>query len=162
MSESTNSLEIFDQSYVQHIMTLPIKMITVVLLKFSIYIISGIAVRSRNILSLVSQFVLDIYYHWYRSSFSTFHIAVILYVLTIIYICSTYNNICTVLDDMITGNWAGVSADLGNQVKTMMQQNGVVYNKCPLPAQTVSIKDYVLHLPKVPSIISIFASVRII
>ena len=63
---------------------------------------------------------------------------------------------------MITENWAGATADLGNQVKTMLQQNGVVYNKCPLPAQTLAIKDYVLHLPKVPSIISIFASVRII
>jgi len=63
---------------------------------------------------------------------------------------------------MITENWAGATADLGNQVKIMLQQNGVVYNKCPLPAQTLAIKDYVLHLPKVPSIISIFASVRII
>jgi hypothetical protein len=46
---------------------------------------------------------------------------------------------------MITENWAGVAADLGNQIKTMMEQNGVVYNKCPLPAQTLAIKDYVLH-----------------
>jgi hypothetical protein len=30
---------------------------------------------------------------------------------------------------MITENWAGVAADLGNQIKTMMEQNGVVYNK---------------------------------
>ena len=60
LSESTNSLEIFDQSYVQHIMTLPIKIITPVLLMFSIYIITGISVRSRYILSLVSEFVLVI------------------------------------------------------------------------------------------------------
>jgi hypothetical protein len=63
---------------------------------------------------------------------------------------------------MISDNWAGVAADLGNQIKTMMEQNGVVYNKCPLPSQTLAIKDYVIHLPKMPSVLSIFASVRII
>jgi hypothetical protein len=29
------------------------------------------------------------------------------------------------VDDMITGDWAGVTADLVNQIKTMLQQNGV-------------------------------------
>jgi len=77
-------------------------------------------------------------------------------------IYSTYSNICTVVDDMIAGDWAGITADLGNQIKTMLQQNGVVYNKCPQPAQTLAIKDYVIHLPKVPSVLSFFASVRII
>ena len=71
-------------------------------------------------------------------------------------IYSTYNNICTVVDDMITRDWASVTADLGNQIKTMLQQNGVVYNKCPQPAQTLAIKHYVIHLPKVPSHLSLF------
>jgi len=82
--------------------------------------------------------------------------------LTIIYIYSTYNNIRTVVDEMITGDWAGVTADLGNQIKTMLQQNGVVYSTCPQTAQTLTIKDYVIHLPKVSSIVSYFLLVSII
>jgi hypothetical protein len=62
---------------------------------------------------------------------------------------------------MITGDWAGVTAYLGNQIKTMLQQHGVVYSTCPQPAQTLTIKDYVIHLPKVSSIVSYFLLVRI-
>ena len=61
---------------------------------------------------------------------------------------------------MIAGDQTTATAILGNQIKNMLEQNGVVYNKCPLPAQTLAIKEYALHLPKLPG--SFFASVRII
>ena len=77
-----------------------------------------------------------------------------------VYIYSTYDNLCTTVDHMITGDQTTTTAILGNQIKNMLEQNNVVYNKCPLPAQTLAINDYVLHLPKLPG--SFFASVRII
>ena len=65
------------------------------------------------------------------------------------------------MDDIITEDWAGVTADLGNQIKTMLQQNGVVYSTCPQPAHTLTITDYVIHLPKVSSIFQSFLLVSI-
>jgi hypothetical protein len=54
------------------------------------------------------------------------------------------------VDHMISGDQTTATAILGNQIKNMLEQNNVVYNKCPLPAQTLAINNYVLHLPKLP------------
>ncbi|XP_063411918.1 ganglioside GM2 activator-like [Mytilus trossulus] len=70
----------------------------------------------------------------------------------------TYNDICTMVDDMVTQNWAGIMGGIGTQIKAMLAKSGVTYNACPQPAQALSIKSYSLHIPEMPKILSWFAA----
>ena len=72
---------------------------------------------------------------------------------------STYNDICTLLDQMEKENWAGVMGGLATQVKKMLTTQGVDATQCPFPAQSLRIENYDLHLPEVPSVLSSFAAV---
>lgn len=74
---------------------------------------------------------------------------------------STYNDICTMVDDMVTQNWAGIMGGIGTQIKAMLAKSGVTYNACPQPAQAVNIKSYSLHIPEIPKILSWFAAVSL-
>ncbi|KAK3083445.1 hypothetical protein FSP39_022918, partial [Pinctada imbricata] len=70
----------------------------------------------------------------------------------------TYSDLCTMVNDMITQDWAGVMGGIGKQVKAMLSEQGVDAAACPQPEKELHIHDYVLHLPQVPSVLSWFAA----
>ena len=72
---------------------------------------------------------------------------------------STYDNLCTTVNQMITENWAGIMGDIGNQINTMLSSVGVNASQCPQPARDLHINDFSLTLPSMPSILSFFAAV---
>jgi hypothetical protein len=45
------------------------------------------------------------------------------------------------IDEMIRENWAGMMGSVGNQIKNMMQSQGVAYNQCPQQPRTLSIRN---------------------
>ncbi|XP_063419931.1 ganglioside GM2 activator-like [Mytilus trossulus] len=69
-----------------------------------------------------------------------------------------YNNLCTMVDDMITHDWAGLMGNIGNQIKTMLQTYNVTYNQCPQQPRTLSIRNYLIRMPDMPSVLSWFAA----
>lgn len=73
----------------------------------------------------------------------------------------TYETSCSgksILDTMIGENWAGIMADMGRQIRTMvMAIPGLNTTVCPVPPATVNLQHYTINLPAVPSILSIFA-----
>lgn len=66
------------------------------------------------------------------------------------------------VDDMITQDWAGLMGNIGNQIKTMLQANNVTYNQCPQQPRTLSIRNYLIRMPEMPSVLSWFAAVSMI
>ena len=72
---------------------------------------------------------------------------------------STYDNLCTTVNQMITENWAGIMGDIGNQINTMLSSVGVNASQCPQPARDLHINGFSLTLPSMPSILSFFAAV---
>ncbi|XP_060063039.1 ganglioside GM2 activator-like [Ylistrum balloti] len=71
-----------------------------------------------------------------------------------------YTDLCTLLDTMISENWATITTDLGTQVKTMLSSAGISFNPglCPLPVSQLDLNKYPLNLPSVPSVLSWLAS----
>ena len=66
------------------------------------------------------------------------------------------------IDEMIRENWAGMMGSVGNQIKNMMQSQGVAYNQCPQQPRTLSIRNHLLRLPNIPAILSWFAAVSML
>lgn len=62
---------------------------------------------------------------------------------------------------MITEDWAGIAAGIGTQIKTMLNESGIDSSRCPQPPQELRIENAVIHLPEVPSALSLFAAVWI-
>ncbi|CAC5411218.1 GM2A [Mytilus coruscus] len=69
-----------------------------------------------------------------------------------------YNSLCTMVDDMITQDWAGLMGNIGNQIKTMLHSYNVTHNQCPQPPRTLSIRNYMIRMPEMPSVLSWFAA----
>lgn len=61
---------------------------------------------------------------------------------------------------MIAEDWAGIMADLGAQIKTMLNTSGINPSQCPQPPRALQIQNAVIHLPEIPAVLSIFAAVR--
>ena len=66
---------------------------------------------------------------------------------------------CTMLDEMSTENWAGITSQLGNDIKDMLRENNMNPGVCPQPPQVISIVEHRLSLPAMPLILSFFADV---
>jgi len=64
--------------------------------------------------------------------------------------------------DEIRENWPGMMGSVGNQIKNMMQSQGVAYNQCRQQPRTVSIRNHLLRLPDIPAILSWFAAVSVV
>ena len=75
-------------------------------------------------------------------------------------IFSTYDDICTVLDQMERENWGGVMGNLATQIKRMLVDSGVNPTQCPFPPQSLRIENFNIHLPEVSAALSSFAAVR--
>lgn len=60
---------------------------------------------------------------------------------------------------MIQEDWAGIMADLGRQIKAMLNSSGINPSQCPQPPRALQIQDALIHLPEVPAVLSIFAAV---
>lgn len=63
------------------------------------------------------------------------------------------------VDQMINENWAGIMGGIGTQIGAMLKSSGITYNACPQPAAQLNVNSYTIKLPKVPAILSWFASV---
>lgn len=73
---------------------------------------------------------------------------------------STYDDICTIVDRMIAEDWMGVAASLGRDIKAMLAPSGIdASNPCPQPPRSLNITDGVIHLPEIPSGLTMFADV---
>ncbi|XP_048776905.1 ganglioside GM2 activator-like [Ostrea edulis] len=70
----------------------------------------------------------------------------------------TYNDLCTMVDQMITENWAGIMGGIGQQVNTMLSSVGVNASQCPQTPKELHITDYTITIPTIPSILSWFAA----
>ena len=66
---------------------------------------------------------------------------------------------CTMLDEMRTENWAGITTQLGNDINTMLRDNNMNPDRCPQPPQQMSIVEHPIQMPAMPSILSFFADV---
>ncbi|XP_025095305.1 uncharacterized protein LOC112564595 [Pomacea canaliculata] len=73
----------------------------------------------------------------------------------------TYENTCskTLVDTLISENWAGITADIGEQVKTMLSTLPALNTTtCPPPVPaTIEINNYSIHLPAIPAILTFIA-----
>lgn len=54
---------------------------------------------------------------------------------------------------MINNDWAGVSATLGDQVKAMLDNSGLVRGECPSPPQNISLHASI-DLPALPPLLA--------
>ena len=68
---------------------------------------------------------------------------------------------CTMLDEMRSGNWAGITTQLSNDINNMLRENNINPRLCPQPPQQMSIVEHRLQMPAMPSILSFFADVSI-
>ncbi|XP_060604984.1 ganglioside GM2 activator-like [Ruditapes philippinarum] len=69
----------------------------------------------------------------------------------------TYNDMCTLLDDMVSENWMGITRNLSQDIQTMLRNNGMNPGLCPQPPQTVSILRNRIQLPTIPAVLFWFA-----
>jgi hypothetical protein len=74
---------------------------------------------------------------------------------------STYNDMCTMLDDMVNENWLGITRNLARDIQQMLRNNGMTPGLCPQPPQTVSIIRNRIRLPTLPRALNFFAEVCI-
>ncbi|XP_060604988.1 ganglioside GM2 activator-like [Ruditapes philippinarum] len=69
----------------------------------------------------------------------------------------TYNDMCTMLDDMVNENWLGITRNLARDIQQMLRNNGMTPGLCPQPPQTVSIIRNRIRLPTLPRALNFFA-----
>ena len=67
---------------------------------------------------------------------------------------STYDDTCTILDTLIEEDYAGVTGEIGSQVKAMMLDAGMDPSACPQPAQSINLASSV-SLPKIPTLLAL-------
>ena len=67
---------------------------------------------------------------------------------------STYKDTCTLLDTMLEEDWAGIAAELGDQVRAMLADAGMDLTQCPSPAQDINL-DATITLPAMPPLLSV-------
>lgn len=70
----------------------------------------------------------------------------------------TYDDMCTMLDDMINEDWLHITRDLGRDIKRMLRRNGMRPGLCPQPPQSISIDRNSLRLPRMPAALNWFAA----
>ncbi|KAL8562939.1 hypothetical protein ACOMHN_004631 [Nucella lapillus] len=74
----------------------------------------------------------------------------------------TYDVSCSgksILDTMISENWAGVMTNMGKQIKGLLTaMPGLNTTACPVPPASVDVQHYTLNLPAVPGALAVFAS----
>lgn len=80
-----------------------------------------------------------------------------------IYYYSTYDDTCTLIETMIEENYAGVTGDIGRQVKAIMLDAGIDPAACPQPAQSIDLASSIslTDLPSIMSLIDIDVSLII-
>ena len=69
---------------------------------------------------------------------------------------------CTMLREMKTENWAGMTSQLSEDIRNMLIDHNMNPDGCPQPPQQLSIVRYPLRLPEIPTILSWFSDVSII
>lgn len=68
---------------------------------------------------------------------------------------------CSLVDDMIDGNWLGISGNIGQDIKDMLINNGMRPGLCPQPPQAIRIRDEPVRMPVMPAALYWFAEVGI-
>ena len=66
---------------------------------------------------------------------------------------------CTMLEEMRSENWAGITSQLGDDINDMLRENNMDPGLCPQPPQQMSIVEHRIRMPAMPSILSFFADV---
>ncbi|KAL4216918.1 GM2 ganglioside activator [Mactra antiquata] len=69
----------------------------------------------------------------------------------------TYDEMCTMLDDMINENWLGITRTFGQDIRQMLINNGLNPGLCPQPPQVINIVRNPLRVPKMPAALYWFA-----
>ncbi|KAK3602557.1 hypothetical protein CHS0354_021144 [Potamilus streckersoni] len=69
----------------------------------------------------------------------------------------TYDDLCTVISQMISEDWGGIMGNIGTQINTMLRNAGVP-DHCPLDATALHVNQFTFSLPEVPSLFSTFAT----
>ena len=77
----------------------------------------------------------------------------------LLFIYSDYDNICTILNQMVREDWMGVMGNMASQVIAMFASVGVDATSCPFQPGTVDIQNYKIQLPAVASTLAWFAEV---
>ena len=80
----------------------------------------------------------------------------------VLFFISTYPDMCTMLREMKTENWAGMTSQLSEDIRNMLIDHNMNPDGCPQPPQQLSIVRYPLRLPEIPTILSWFSDVSII
>ncbi|XP_061195122.1 ganglioside GM2 activator-like [Saccostrea echinata] len=70
----------------------------------------------------------------------------------------TYDNLCTMVHQMITENWVGIVGGIGTQIQTMLSSVGVNASQCPQPPRNIRIVNYPISIPRIPAILTWFAA----
>ncbi|XP_062595880.1 ganglioside GM2 activator-like [Saccostrea cucullata] len=70
----------------------------------------------------------------------------------------TYDDLCTMVQKMITENWVGIVGGIGTQIQTMLTSVGVNASQCPQPPRNIRITDYPISIPRIPAILTWFAA----
>ncbi|XP_025095143.1 ganglioside GM2 activator-like [Pomacea canaliculata] len=69
----------------------------------------------------------------------------------------TYENTCSkpLVDTLISENWAGITADIGQQIKTMLSTLPALNTTCPPPVPaSIAVNNYSIRLPAIPAILT--------
>lgn len=69
----------------------------------------------------------------------------------------TYNDMCTMLEDMIAENWMGITTNMATDIKQMLIRNGLQPGLCPQPPQTIRLNRNRIRLPRMPAALYWFA-----
>lgn len=69
----------------------------------------------------------------------------------------TYRDMCTMLDDMVTQDWLGITHKLGQTIQSMLTKNGLNPGLCPQPPGMINVTRNVIELPKMPAALYWFA-----
>lgn len=68
---------------------------------------------------------------------------------------------CTLVEDMIDGNWLGISGNIGQDIKDMLLNNNMSPGLCPQPPQAIRIISEPVRMPVMPAALYWFAEVSI-
>ena len=74
-------------------------------------------------------------------------------------ISSTYSDMCTLHETMISEDWLPITNGLGTDIKNMLIRNGMNPGLCPQPPREISIINEPIRLPRMPSLLYWFAAV---
>lgn len=69
----------------------------------------------------------------------------------------TYDDMCTMLEEMISDNWMGITRTMAMDIKQMLINNGLQPGLCPQPPQSIRLNSERIRLPRMPAALYWFA-----